>query len=120
MRRRHHGAAVPRHIKRAEEFMRENVTRSVCLNDVAAAAGCSLRTLHAAFRQFRETTPLTALQDIRLEAVRSMLETGLGALQPMDIARLHGFTHPGRFKTAYLRRFGVPPAVARRRGGGGV
>jgi AraC-like DNA-binding protein len=119
MDRRHHGAAVPRHIKRAEEFMRENVARPVCLTDVAAAAGCSLRTLHAAFRQFRDTTPLAALHGIRLEAVRSMLETGIGTLKPMDVARLYGFTHPGRFKAAYLRRFGVPPAVARRRGTAG-
>lgn len=115
MGRRHHGTAVPRHIKRAEEFMRENVARPVCLTDVAAAAGCSLRTLHAAFRRFRATTPLAALHGIRLEAVRTMLEAGIGTLQPMDVARLHGFTHPGRFKAAYVRRFGVPPAVGHRR-----
>jgi AraC-like DNA-binding protein len=40
----------------------------------AAAAGCSIRTLNAVFRQFRETTPLAALHTIRLEAVRAELK----------------------------------------------
>ena len=115
MHQRHHGAAVPRHVKRAEDFMREHAARAMNLADVAAAAGCSLRTLHAAFRRFRDTTPLAALHGIRLDAARAMLETGGGALRPADVARLYGFSHPGRFKAAYVRRFGVPPPGPRGR-----
>lgn len=115
MDRRHHGAPVPRHVKRAEDFMREHAARAMNLTDVAAAAGCSLRTLHAAFRRFRDTTPLAALHGIRLDAARAMLETGGGALRPAEVARLYGFSHPGRFKAAYARRFGVPPPGTRGR-----
>lgn len=110
-----HAAPVPGHVKRAEDFMREHSGRPVHLSEIAAAAGCSLRTLHAAFRSFRDTTPLAAFQRIRLEAVRAWLEAGGPALRAAEVARAFGFTNAGRFKAAYLRRFGVPPSGMRRR-----
>lgn len=111
--RRQHGGPVPRHVKRAEEFMRSHAAQPIALADIAAAAGCSLRTLHQAFRRFRDTTPLAALHGVRLDAVRALLEAGDGQLRPAEVARLYGFSHPGRFKAAYLRRFGVPPGARR-------
>ena len=113
MERRRPGIPVPRHVKRAEAYMREHAAGATRLSDVAAAAGCSLRTLHAAFRSFRDTTPLAALQAIRLDAVRASLESGDGALSAAEVARQHGFSNAGRFKVAYLRRFGVPPPGSR-------
>lgn len=112
---RRQGVPVPRHVKRAEAYMREHAASATSLSDVAAAAGCSLRTLHAAFRSFRDTTPLAALQAIRLDAVRALLQSSDEALSVAEVARLHGFSNAGRFKAAYQRRFGVLPQSARRR-----
>ncbi|KQP15090.1 helix-turn-helix transcriptional regulator [Pseudorhodoferax sp. Leaf267] len=112
---RHHGGPVPRHIKRAEDFMQSHAAQPIALADIAAAAGCSLRTLHLAFRRFRDTTPLAALHAMRLDAVRALLESGGDQLRPAEVARLYGFSHPGRFKAAYLRRFGVAPGARRAR-----
>lgn len=111
--RRRPGIPVPRHVKRAEAYMREHAARATTLSEVAAAAGCSLRTLHAAFRSFRDTTPLAALQAIRLDAVRAQLESNQDARSVTEIARLNGFSNAGRFKAAYQRRFGVPPPGSR-------
>lgn len=111
-----HAAAAPRHLRRAEAFMHAAAERPVVLADVAAAAGCSLGSLHAAFRRFRDTTPLTALHDIRLQRAREAL-LAAGSNEPVRaIARRFGFTNPSRFIAAYGRRFGEHPRDTRRRG----
>lgn len=109
------GVAVPAHLRRAEAFMEAEADQPLTLEAVAAAAGCSLRALHLAFRRFRETTPHAALTALRLERARAALaadrEASVGA-----VARRFGFTHPTRFAAAYARRFGETPAETQRRG----
>jgi transcriptional regulator GlxA family with amidase domain len=82
---------------------------------VAVAAGCSLRTLEAAFRQFRGTTPLGALHGIRLEQVHRELSRAATDTPLAAIARRHGFTNATRFTTAFRRRFGEAPSDVLRR-----
>jgi AraC-like DNA-binding protein len=108
--------AVPAYVRRAEEFMRANAAAPIRLEHVAAAAGCSIRTLNAVFRQFRDTTPLTALHKVRLEQVRAELSQSVTAASIGGIARRYGFTNPGRFAAAYRRRFGEAPSETARRG----
>jgi AraC-like DNA-binding protein len=100
---------VPAYVRRAEEFMRVHAAVAIRMEEVAGAAGCSLRTLELAFRDFCETTPLGALRVIRLEQVRAVLLAGAGDASTGEIARRYGFTNPGRFVAAYRRRFGEPP-----------
>ena len=47
---------VPAYVRR-EDFMRANAAVPIRMEQVADAAGCSIRTLNAVFRQFRETMP---------------------------------------------------------------
>ena len=87
----------------------------IYLSDIAAAAGCSVRTLGAVFQQFRGRTPLAALHACRLEQVhaelsRSAVSTPIGA-----IARRYGFTNASRFTAAFVRRFGEKPMDVVRR-----
>jgi AraC-like DNA-binding protein len=107
--------AVPAHLRRAEAFMAAAADRPVRLEDVAAAAGCSLRSLHLAFRRFRETTPHAALQAMRLDRVRAALIAEREAPVAV-IARRFGFTHATRFAVAYAGRFAELPAQTQRRG----
>lgn len=101
--------AVPNYLRRAEEFMRANATAPLRMEQVANAAGCSIRTLGAVFRRFRDTTPLAALHAIRLDEVHAALGC-LAAEEPIsEVARRFGFTNAGRFKAAYCRRFGEFP-----------
>jgi len=86
------------------------------MEQVAAAAGCSVRTLNAVFRHFRDTTPLAALHTIRLEQVRAELNHNVTGATIGEVARRFGFTNSGRFAAAYRRRFGESPAETARRG----
>ncbi len=101
-------AVVPGTLRRAEAFMRESADQPLTLAEVAAAAGCSLRALYAVFRRFRDTTPLAALQVIRLEEVRAALKQGRVGESVMAVARRHGFTNRSRLSATWLRRFGEP------------
>ena len=108
-------AAVPRHVRRAEAFMRDQADKPLSMVDVAAAAGCGTATLYAAFRRFRDTTPLAALHAIRLEHVREALQGADDAAPIRGIARRYGFTNPSRFAAAYGKQFGEHPNETRRR-----
>ena len=107
--------AIPGHLRRALSFMHASADRPLALADIAAAAGCGTRTLHAAFRQFRDTTPLAALHDIRLRRARDALRAAGDQEPTRAIARRFGFTNPSRFIAAYGKRFGEHPNETRRR-----
>ncbi len=98
----------PRHLRRAEAFMHAEAARPIQLADIAAAAGCSARSLQNAFRNFRETTPHKALQRIRLELAEADLR--LNRETVTTVARRYGFSHPGRFSKLYAQRYGRSPA----------
>lgn len=103
-------AAAPANVKRAEEFMHANVREPLTIEAIANAAGCGIRALQLAFRHFRDTTPMAALQRIRLEAARAeVLRLG----QDRSLARIaaeHGFSNPSRFAQLFRRAYGLYPS----------
>ena len=112
---RPHATAIPAHLRRAEAFMQASADQPISMADVAAAAGCGLGTLNAAFRRFREATPLAALHAIRLERIREALLQGSEGYTAGSIARRFGFSNATRFAKAYGRRFGEHPSDTTRR-----
>ena len=112
--------AIPRYVRRAEAFMRAATDQPITMADVAAAAGCGTATLYAAFRRFRDTTPLAVLHRMRLQQVHEALRAGDDGVSTRSIARRFGFTNPSRFITAYGKEFGERPSETRRRSGGAV
>ena len=100
-------SVMPRHLRRAEAFMRAQAATPIDLGEIAAAAGCSVRTLQNAFRLFRDTTPHRALQLMRLEQAREALQRGEAPVAA--VARRFGFSHVGRFAASYARQFGERP-----------
>lgn len=102
-------AGAPAHVRRAEDYMRAHADRPLRMAEVAAAAGCSLRTLDAGFARFRGATPLAALRALRLDRAREVLRRD-GDAPVGDVARRFGFTNAGRFAAAYARRFGEHPS----------
>jgi AraC-like DNA-binding protein len=110
LKRGRHGAA-PRHLRRAEDFMRTHAAEPLRMEQIATAAGCGVRSLHVAFRHFRDTTPHSALTAIRLERARDALHTE--AMSVSGIAIKWGFTNVGRFAALYRRRYGETPTETR-------
>lgn len=114
-----HGAAqppAPRHVRRAEEYIRTHAGDDLTLADIAQAAGTSVRSLTEGFRRFRDTTPMRYLRDVRLDSVRDALRHGVGAASVSASAARFGFAHAGRFAADYQRRFGERPSETLRRG----
>lgn len=109
--------ATPGILRRAEAFMRAHVEDPIALHEVAAAAGCSVRSLQLTFRNFRETTPLLAIRQFRLEAAREVLRSGDPQATLTTIAHRFGFSNPGRFTRFYKAAFGESPSqvISRRR-----
>ncbi|MGG7306473.1 helix-turn-helix domain-containing protein [Curtobacterium sp. AB451] len=103
---------------RAEAFLLEHATEQITVEDVAAAAGLSIRGLQDAFRRHHGITPTTYLRRIRLLLAREGLESG-DDRSVGDVARASGFAHLGRFAGSYRDEFGVLPRetwqAARRR-----
>jgi AraC-like DNA-binding protein len=107
---RQRAAAAPANVKRAEEFMRANAREPVTIEAVANAAGCSIRALQLAFRRFRGTTPMAALQRVRLEAARAEMLRIERAQSLARIAAEHGFSNPSRFAQMFRRAYGAYPS----------
>jgi AraC-like DNA-binding protein len=111
-------SVAPGMLRRAEAYVHAHVEEPIALHEVAAAAGCSVRSLQLAFRNFRETTPLLAIRHARLEAARDALRLGDAGSTITEIAHRFGFANSGRFTRLYRTAFGESPLeVLRRRRG---
>lgn len=106
---------APGTLRRAEAYIRAHVEMPIALHEVAAAAGCSVRSLQIAFRTFRDTTPLLAIRTMRLEAAREAMLEGTAGATVTEVALRYGFANPGRFTRLYRAAFGTSPRDELRR-----
>jgi AraC-like DNA-binding protein len=112
---RRNAMAAPGNVRRAEEFLRANAEETVSIENVAQAAGCSIRALQLAFHRFRNVTPMGALRRIRLEQAREETIRSDRSQSVIEIAAKFGFANPGRFADQYKRAFGEYPSEALRK-----
>src|SRR6185437_14942030 len=103
------GSVQPRAVRRALEAMQANVGHRWTIQELAAIAGTSGRTLQRQFLVFLGKTPHAALRDIGFEQARRELLLGLPG-KIMDVAARCGFPHVGRFAVEYRRRYGETPS----------
>jgi AraC-like DNA-binding protein len=96
-----------RDVRRAEGYMRSNVSRNIRLEDIARAAGVSVRTVQTGFKRDRHVTPTQYLRNFRLDAARQRLLAGSSV---SEAALDTGFAHQGRFAQYYRSRFGHSPS----------
>lgn len=108
--------AAPRHLRRAEEFIRAHAADPLTLPDIAEAAGIAPRTLQHAYRHAFGMSPMRALARERMRRVRFELIAAQGSRSVTDVALEWGFTHLGRFAADYRREFGERPSETARRG----
>ena len=101
-------------IEAALTYARRNLTAPLSVEELAGAAALSPRQFSRAFRAETGQSPAKAVEQLRLEAARLMLE---GTRHPVEvIARESGFADPERMRRAFLRAFGQPPQALRRTG----
>jgi AraC-like DNA-binding protein len=103
-----------RQVRAALDFIAHNAARPFALDDIAAAAHCSIRTLARAFAAAGEVAPMQYVQRLRLATIRTELENPASAAQTIaEIANNGGFTHLGEFNRQYRRMFGETPSATR-------
>ncbi|RTR06902.1 AraC family transcriptional regulator [Halomonas nitroreducens] len=108
---------APRHVKRVEEYIEAHAEEPLTPALLAEVAGVSLRTLYAGFRDFRQQSPMEYLRLVRLQRVRTALQTDDGNASVTETAMRWGFAHMGRFSQRYRQVFGETPSETRRRAG---
>lgn len=105
-------------IQSALAFAKQNLAAELSVEQLAEAAHLSPRQFSRAFRAETGQSPAKAVEHLRIEAARLMLESGL---HPIEIvARDTGFGDRERMRRAFLRAFGQPPQVIRRASRGGA
>lgn len=105
-------APRPRHMRLAESYIEAHLTDPITVEEIADAAGISVRGLQLAFRSYRDTTPLGFWRDLRLLRVHQSLLAVEGTVT--EVALKWGFTHFSRFSAMYHRKFGFFPRDALR------
>ena len=100
------GASSPagRLILRAEEIIRQNITRPLNASALAGLLKISKRLLTLRYRQIRNTTPLHAIHAAKLTEVRRLLSDSSLTLD--RIAELCGFNDPSQLKKLFKRTYG--------------
>lgn len=99
-------------VRRALGYAKEHLRDPLSVEDLAEAASLSPRQFSRVFREETGQSPAKAVERLRLEAAKAMLEDGR---HPMDVvARETGFADRDRMRRAFLRHFGLPPQSLRR------
>ena len=99
-------------IQRAIDFANRNLRRELSVEELADAAGLSPRQFSRAFKEETGQSPAKAVENLRVEAARLLMEQGRHSMDV--IANETGFGDRERMRRAFLRALGQPPQAIRR------
>ena len=100
-------------IQAALTYASKNLRNALTVEQLAEAARLSPRQFSRSFRAETGQSPAKAVENLRVEAARLMLEQ---SAHPIDVvARETGFADRERMRRAFLRAFGQPPRTIRRK-----
>jgi transcriptional regulator GlxA family with amidase domain len=93
-------------------WARENLHEPLTVDQLAERAAMSPRHFARAFAAEKAVTPAKAIERLRVEAARALLDSQ--PLRVEDVALEAGFGDPERMRRAFMRAFGQPPQALRR------
>jgi transcriptional regulator GlxA family with amidase domain len=99
-------------IQDALAFARNNLRSALSVEELARAAGLSPRQFSRAFREETGTSPAKAIESLRLEAARLMIEQSRHSIDV--VATETGFGDQERMRRAFIRVLGQSPQALRR------
>lgn len=99
-------------IQTALAYAKRNLARRLSVEDLAEVAHLSPRQFSRAFQAETGQSPAKAVEHLRLEAARAMMEDSNHSIDV--VAQQTGFGDRDRMRRAFLRAFGQPPQVIRR------
>lgn len=98
-------------VQDALQYARRNLSKRLSVEMLANAACLSPRQFSRVFQLETGMSPAKAVENLRLEAARLMLEQG--RLPVQTIARANGFGDRERMRRSFLRAFGQTPQSIR-------
>jgi len=99
-------------IQSALAYAKRNLDKPLTVTQLAKAAHLSPRQFSRAFRTETGQSPAKAVENLRVEAARLMMERSRHPIEV--IAQQTGFADRDRMRRAFLRAFGQPPQAMRR------
>jgi transcriptional regulator GlxA family with amidase domain len=98
-------------VQAALAYARSNLRRPLSIEILSQVARLGPRQFTRTFRAETGMSPAKAVESLRLEAARLMIEQ---SVHPVDVvARETGFADEERMRRAFLREFGQPPRAIR-------
>jgi AraC-like DNA-binding protein len=94
-------------ISRAIDWLKDNFSKPVKVDELASRAGLSLSAFHNHFRAVTTMSPLRYQKRMRLNEARRLMLT-----EHVDASRAAfkvGYESPSQFSREYSRQFGAPP-----------
>jgi transcriptional regulator GlxA family with amidase domain len=98
-------------VQDALQYARRNLSKPLSVEQLAQAACLSARQFSRVFRLETGMSPAKAVENLRLEAARFMLEQG--RLPVETVARMNGFRDRERMRRTFLRTYGQTPQSIR-------
>jgi len=107
-------ALAPRtdRIQQALDYARAHLKQALSVEELAGVANLSPRQFSRVFTAETGQSPAKAVEGLRLEAARLMIEQSRHPLEV--VARESGFRDRRHLREVFIRKFGVPPQLTRR------
>lgn len=99
-------------IQRSVSYAKANLRNVLSVEELADAAGLSARQFSRAFRSETGQSPAKAVETLRVEAARLLMEQGRHSMDVIAVET--GFADSDRMRRAFLRTLGQPPQTIRR------
>jgi transcriptional regulator GlxA family with amidase domain len=99
-------------IQDALSYAKNHLHEPLTVEQLADVAHLSPRQFSRAFRDETRQSPAKAIEALRVEAARTMLEAGRHSMEA--VAAETGFIDTERMRRAFLRAFGQPPQAIKR------
>jgi AraC-like DNA-binding protein len=101
-------------LDRARAFIDAHAELDIGIDEIAAAACVTPRTVQLTFRRRLGTTPLRYLRRVRLARAREQLLSGAEPVSVTVVAGRWRFASPSHFTSLYRQEFGECPSRTRR------
>jgi transcriptional regulator GlxA family with amidase domain len=99
-------------IQDALSYAKNHLREPLTVEQLADVAHLSPRQFSRAFRDETRQSPAKAIEALRVEAARGMLEAGRHSMEAVAVET--GFVDTERMRRAFLRAFGQPPQAIKR------
>lgn len=104
-------ALAPKSVRRARQYILDNIQKDISLDDLAAETATSPSNLSKHFRNYQGQPPMQFIRAKKLDAVHQILKQSYGEVSVTEIALQYGFNHLGRFSHYYREKFGESPST---------